>query len=76
MRFRLSGAALHVHGCTEHSYVCDFFDHAPLWLVGNRDSARTQLSSYRQSVATRIQLLSATLAVIDAVLLRLEAIHK
>jgi hypothetical protein len=74
MRFRLHGGNLHVHGCAQHPKGCDFFDHAPTWMVGNRDSARAQLLIYRRSVVARITSLTAVLASIDLMLTRLNEI--
>lgn len=71
MRFRLHGGNLHVHGCAAHPKGCDFFDHAPEWMIGSRESARAQLLIYRRSVVARITSLSAILASIDAMLIRL-----
>lgn len=74
MRFRLHGDRLHVHRCPEHGR-CDFFDHAPQWLVGNREAARTQLLAYRASVTARIGTLTLLLAEIDEMLHRLEMVR-
>jgi len=76
MRFRLSGDTLHVHRCAQHSTRCDFFDHAPAWLIANRDAAKAQLVTYRQSVVVRIASLQAILASIDLMLGRLAHAHQ
>lgn len=75
MRFRLAGDTLHVHRCDVHPTRCDFFDHVPAWLVGNRDAARAQLLTYRASVLARIAVLTETLAAIDRMLHRLDSIR-
>ena len=74
MKFRLHGDALHVHGCKQHLLGCDFFDHAPTWLVGNRDAAREQLKAYRASIALRIAGLTLVMNSIDAMLHRLDQV--
>lgn len=74
MRFRLHGDRLHVHRCDQHDVSCDFFDHAPAWLIGNRESARDQLMVYRHSVVLRIAALSTLLVSIDSMLTRLRDI--
>lgn len=74
MRFRLHSGNLHVHGCPEHSSTCDFFDHAPQWMIGSRTEARVQLHTYRRSVVARITSLTLVLAGIDAMLHRLDLV--
>ena len=74
MRFRLHNDRLHVHGCPEHARGCDFFDHAPQWLIGSREAARSQLSVYRISIVTRITALTVILQSIDAMLHRLDTL--
>ena len=76
MRFRLHGDTLHVHRCTQHPAPCDFFDHAPSWLIANRDAAKAQLVVYRQSIVFRITSLQAILASIDLMLGRLALAHQ
>ena len=75
MLFRLYGGTLHVHHCDEHERGCDFFDHAPSWLVANRRDARAQLLVYRRSVVARLSALTLILASIDQILARLSAIE-
>lgn len=72
MRFRLNGGNLHVHGCVLHPKGCDFFDHAPAWMIGSREDARAQLHIYRRSVVAQITRWSAVLVSIDLMLGRLE----
>jgi hypothetical protein len=77
MRFRVHGAALHVHRCPEHPDGCDYFaDHALPWMLGNRSAARDQLLSYRASLVARISVLTGMLRSVDALLGRLELLGK
>lgn len=76
MRFRLHGAALHVHRCLDHPEGCEYFaDHAMSWMISNREEAVTQLVAFRISVAARIGALTLILASIDQMLARLRAIE-
>jgi hypothetical protein len=76
MRYRVHGSKLHVHRCSDHGEVCDYFaDHALPWMLGNRHEARAQLLVFRASIVERIAILMGTLGVVDTLLKRLDMLR-